>query len=144
MRPPKSGKYVVRLYARRDGDEDSSYAWVTDYSLTAEGYTSPGGFPKNFSTKFRAMLIAPLINPLAVGSKVNFSVKVTGCSKVICMMTSETGKISHVILERRGEDAAGYVLFEGPVSIKTAGKLAVAGCPEGSQSFNFIGEYQLK
>ena len=86
--------------------------------------------------------MAPLLNPLVVGMTVNFSVKAMGYHKILCK-PSEGGDKTAVFLQRRGYDTLGYVLFEGPVTIATPGKLTVAGIVKNSQIHNIFGMYQV-
>ena len=142
VRPPTPGKYIVRLYARGHQDKDSRHAWAVDYSLNADGYFSPSGFPTTYSTSCKAVMVAPLLNPLTVGMTVNVSVKVMGFHKVLCK-PSEGGDKSEIFLQRCGHDTMGYSLFEGPVTIASPGKLAVAGIVKNSKIHNVFGVYQV-
>lgn len=126
---PQSGRYVLRFFAK-NRDEEGSYSWALDYSLTAsEG--RPGGFPRAFSTfsENGGYLHSPMSGRLKRGSTQIFKIQVQSAEKVAVIM----GDNWHD-LNKEGD------LFTGDVTINDKNIRVFAKLP-GREQYDGLLEY---
>jgi hypothetical protein len=126
---PQSGRYVLRLFAK-NLDDEGSYSWALDYSLTASEGKS-GGFPRVFSTfsENGGYLHSPMSGRLKRGSTQTFKIQVQGAEKVAVIV----GDNWHD-LNKEGD------LFTGDVTINDKNIRVFAKSP-GREQYDGLLEY---
>lgn len=123
---PKTGKYTLRLYAKR-GDEGNRFEWAADYCVnvteTDEDLIS---MPTAFSTFYEknAVLHSPMSGTLENGSIQKFSISAPGADIVNVIVNEKW-----VRLQKNGE------LYEGEVDVKGDVVQLVAKYPENDSSY---------
>jgi transglutaminase/protease-like cytokinesis protein 3 len=121
---PKSGEYILRIYAKKM-DNSLKFEWVSDYRIEASGGKGKSaGFPFTYATfvNQNVYLYEPLNRYLPAGHDQKFKIFIPGAKGAAVKVNDEW-----IFLEGQGN------LFEGYVPIKKGTIQVLARFNEGNQ-----------